>query len=193
VCFIYLGEARVAGGRVPAFLEAARQLGVEGLVGPEGMSGVGDRRMKKTVELKKDIEEDSKETCKRQVMTAQCNENVNINNVVDQEIPSNVNGDSESKDPQIKSESSIEPDENSSAFCHENMEDTSKESFSCYLCEFTTIHQRSLKRHALVHSGEKPFVCNYCPKTSTQKYDIKLHMEKKHANEQTGKYDTDQF
>jgi len=62
--------------------------------------------------------------------------------------------------------------------------DPTKQIFNCEKCDFTTNHKTSLKRHDSVHTGEKAWTCNFCPKATTQKYDLKMHMEKNHPGQE---------
>nr|XP_027211434.1 broad-complex core protein isoforms 1/2/3/4/5-like [Penaeus vannamei] len=55
--------------------------------------------------------------------------------------------------------------------------------FSCPLCgkEFHGVRQRrNLKRHLMIHWGEKPFHCPFCPHRSNQKSNLKTHILKAH-------------
>merc|ERR1712129_337973 len=62
--------------------------------------------------------------------------------------------------------------------------DPTKQIFNCEKCDFTTNHKTSLKRHDSVHTGEKAWTCNFCPKATTQKYDLKMHLEKNHPGQE---------
>jgi hypothetical protein len=85
VQFIYLGEARVAGGRVPAFLEAARQLGVEGLLGEGGKPGGEVELVSQRTVPDKQMEEgheDNKEDEIKNILTESFEEDVEINGAI---------------------------------------------------------------------------------------------------------------
>jgi len=62
--------------------------------------------------------------------------------------------------------------------------DSTKQTFNCEKCDFTTNHKQSLKRHDSVHTGEKAWTCNFCPKATSQKYDLKMHLEKNHPGQE---------
>ena len=47
---------------------------------------------------------------------------------------------------------------------------------SCNLCGYSTIKANHLKRHMMVHSGEKPFACKQCNFSRTQAGTLKTHM-----------------
>ena len=58
-----------------------------------------------------------------------------------------------------------------------------KGQFGCPFCNRTMIHLESMKRHIMIHTGEKPFSCEfeYCAYASNQKSHLKKHMDKHHA------------
>lgn len=46
---------------------------------------------------------------------------------------------------------------------------------SCPYCKYSTTYSTALKRHIVVHTKEKPFVCNICFKSYTQKKSLQMH------------------
>lgn len=50
----------------------------------------------------------------------------------------------------------------------------------CPHCNYSTYLVGHLKRHLLVHSGERPYVCNVCNFRFNQKENLKRHMKLKH-------------
>lgn len=42
--------------------------------------------------------------------------------------------------------------------------------FECELCKKRFSHQRSLRKHQLTHSEERPFVCDICPHVTVCNY-----------------------
>ena len=47
---------------------------------------------------------------------------------------------------------------------------------SCGQCGYSTISTTDLKKHMLIHSGEKPFNCTQCNFSCTQAGSLKTHM-----------------
>lgn len=50
----------------------------------------------------------------------------------------------------------------------------------CPHCNYSTYLVGHLKRHLLVHSGERPYVCNVCNFRFNQKENLKRHLKLKH-------------
>lgn len=52
--------------------------------------------------------------------------------------------------------------------------------FSCDVCPYTSEVKTNWQRHMLIHTGLKPFQCQYCSKGFTQKVNLKSHMKSNH-------------
>lgn len=53
--------------------------------------------------------------------------------------------------------------------------------FRCTVCPYTTSHKYSMMRHAAVHTGERPFVCNMCHQRFPRKDNLKRHIYTVHG------------
>ena len=58
--------------------------------------------------------------------------------------------------------------------------DLSERKFHCPICERSYKSNTGLKRHLIVHSGERPFQCHYCFKSFYRKYVLTTHIDRVH-------------
>ena len=54
------------------------------------------------------------------------------------------------------------------------------ERFRCQFCPMTFSRNSSVKRHMVVHTGEKPFGCPKCSRKFTQGGNLKIHLQTIH-------------
>ena len=54
--------------------------------------------------------------------------------------------------------------------------------FACPYCPVIMKTSKDTRRHILIHSGIKPFQCQFCPYSGTQKVHLKSHMANKHKD-----------
>ncbi|GIY69748.1 hypothetical protein CDAR_220191 [Caerostris darwini] len=53
--------------------------------------------------------------------------------------------------------------------------------FGCLRCSYTTSRMDNLRRHELVHTGDRPFKCIFCSRSFTQRTHLKKHI-RTHCN-----------
>jgi len=58
-----------------------------------------------------------------------------------------------------------------------------KPCFSCTCCGKYFTAKSSLNAHKVVHSGEKMYACEQCEKTFYRRYDLTMHVRRKHFND----------
>ncbi|XP_074656392.1 uncharacterized protein LOC141909708 [Tubulanus polymorphus] len=58
--------------------------------------------------------------------------------------------------------------------------DKSKKRFGCDQCMATFASTRNLRRHKLIHTGVRPFKCDYCDKAYCRRDQLKMHMTSNH-------------
>ena len=52
--------------------------------------------------------------------------------------------------------------------------------YFCPFCSSGFFRKQHLNNHIRVHTGEKPFCCEFCPYRSRQKVNLETHIKKKH-------------
>ena len=57
-----------------------------------------------------------------------------------------------------------------------NFDSRANKNHTCNQCSFSCDAPSQLKRHMLVHTGEKPFACSQCKYTYNQARDLRTHM-----------------
>lgn len=53
----------------------------------------------------------------------------------------------------------------------------------CHLCKYKGVTKTELNKHLLIHSGTKPFGCNYCDYRCRNKFYLKEHIQYKHTKD----------
>ncbi|KAK3868611.1 hypothetical protein Pcinc_025998 [Petrolisthes cinctipes] len=53
--------------------------------------------------------------------------------------------------------------------------------YGCHYCGRSFVRKWVLTRHLRIHTGEKPYQCSFCPFRSAQRYNIIVHMDKRHT------------
>jgi uncharacterized Zn-finger protein len=88
-------------------------------------------------------------------------------------------------DSDVESDSGVE-DVNPIKFCLVTMADETKmedkvRKYQCTYCSKKFGWPTDLKRHTLIHTGERPFRCQSCDSTFTRNFLLKKHQRKCHS------------
>lgn len=51
-----------------------------------------------------------------------------------------------------------------------------EDSASCSICQKAFKERHKLKRHMMIHTGEKPYSCTYCGKAFSLEYNLNTHV-----------------
>merc|ERR1712029_14202 len=88
-------------------------------------------------------------------------------------------------------EKSVQCDKCGSSFwtkddLHQHVQTVHEKKFKhqCQYCLLGHYSLAQLKRHEMVHTGEKPFPCDICKRMFRSKYDVSAHKLSKHADEE---------
>ena len=53
--------------------------------------------------------------------------------------------------------------------------------YGCIYCDKVMKNSRDMKRHIMVHTGEKPISCDYCEFTCNSQGSMSRHIQNRHA------------
>lgn len=59
---------------------------------------------------------------------------------------------------------------------------TGEKPFACKYCSYRSSQKTNLLKHELTHTGEKPFKCPYCDHRSVQSVNLDRHLKIKHGD-----------
>lgn len=59
---------------------------------------------------------------------------------------------------------------------------TTSRVYPCPTCGKTFNNSKDCRRHAVIHTGIKPFKCPYCPHRANLKFNLTKHIQVKHSN-----------
>lgn len=53
--------------------------------------------------------------------------------------------------------------------------------YGCQFCKYTTDYLKDLKKHVLIHTGERNYVCSFCGKRFLLLHHLKYHLKALHS------------
>lgn len=56
-----------------------------------------------------------------------------------------------------------------------------KDPLQCHVCMVRCGSANDMRRHVMIHTGEKPFTCQFCNHRTARKYNLKKHMRDVHG------------
>ena len=83
----------------------------------------------------------------------------------------------------LKPEDKSKAENESNRLGHEPIKLGTKK-YGCPFCSKTTPNCKDMKKHILIHTGEKPFTCNKCEMSFNLKGNLKTHMMKYHLDKE---------
>ncbi|XP_037711111.1 zinc finger protein 184-like [Drosophila subpulchrella] len=109
--------------------------------------------------------------------------NNNINNVVPSKIKGPVTRGFNKRDKKVNDTSGDDSDQSDDQIKHNgtgkkdyvNDSARSEKGYKCSYCQKIFAHPSMLKRHMLMHTGERPFKCSHCTKSFRQNGNLTLH------------------
>ena len=81
---------------------------------------------------------------------------------------------------EVKEELKLKPKSSRKFDNYPNKTPKTKWSYQCSFCNKKVRCMTDLKRHELVHTGERPFTCNLCSQSFQRKYGLKVHCVRMH-------------
>lgn len=59
---------------------------------------------------------------------------------------------------------------------------TGEKPFACFLCSYRTVRKDHLKQHLVTHTGQRPHVCPHCNYAAARKDTLNFHLNTQHKD-----------